>query len=59
MPHLLAVASPTAELSQFAREALWMANERDLDLVLAVREVPRLHAKLAGVETTEDIAEFA
>ncbi len=59
LPHLLAVASPTTELGQFAREALWMANERDLDLVLAVREVPRLHAKLSGIETNDDIAEFA
>ncbi len=58
-PVLFAVAAPNADLSQFAREALWMANERDLDLTLAVREIPRWRSKLSGLETADDIAEFA
>ena len=57
-PYLFAVASPTAELGEFAREALWMANERDLDLTLAVRKIPDWRAKLTGLETAEDISEF-
>ena len=31
-PHLLAVAGSGADLAQFAREALWLAQERDLGL---------------------------
>lgn len=58
-PYLFAVASPSTDLGQFAREALWMANERDLELTLAVREIPRWRAKLSGLETAENVTEFA
>ena len=57
-PHLLAVTSPTADLDQFAREALWMAQERDLDLTLAVRRVPALWARMMGLTTGEDLTAF-
>lgn len=57
--HLLAVASPSADLAQFAREALWMAQERDLKLTMAVRRVPRAWAQLMGFSTAADLAEFA
>ncbi len=39
-PYMLGVAAPATDLGQFAREALWTANERDLELTLAVREIP-------------------
>ncbi len=58
-PHLLAVATPTADLDQFAREALWMAQERDLDLTLAVRSMPGAWAELMGYTTLDDLDEFA
>ena len=58
-PHLLAVASPTADLDQFAREALWMAQERDLDMTLAVRHMPQAWAQLMGYTTYDDLAGFA
>jgi two-component system sensor histidine kinase KdpD len=58
-PYLLAVASPTADLGQFAREALWMAQERDLELTLAVRTMPRWRAQLMGYETADDLVVFA
>lgn len=58
-PHLLAIASPTADLDQFAREALWMAQERDLELTLAVRSVPETWARLMGLTTASDLAPFA
>ncbi|MBY0512253.1 MAG: DUF4118 domain-containing protein [Rhodospirillaceae bacterium] len=58
-PHLLALASPTADLDQFAREALWMAQERDLNLTLAVRKVPPGWAQLMGYTTAEDLTAFA
>jgi two-component system sensor histidine kinase KdpD len=58
-PHLLALTSPTADLDQFAREALWMAQERDLDLTLAVRKVPPAWAQLMGYTTIEDLDAFA
>lgn len=57
-PHLLAVASPTADLDQFAREALWIAQERDLDLTLAVRDVPSLWARLMGLTSAGDLSGF-
>ena len=58
-PHLLAVASPTADLDQFAREALWMAQERDLSMTLAVRSVPQIAAQLMGCTTAADLTGFA
>jgi len=58
-PQLLAVASPTADLDQFAREALWMAQERDLQLTLAIREVPQVWGELMGYVTGDDMAAFA
>ena len=58
-PVLFAVVAPSADLEQFVREALWMANERDLDLTIAIRDIPHWRAKLAGLETADDIAEFA
>ncbi len=58
-PHLLAVASPTADLDQFAREALWMAQERDLNLTLAVRKLSDGWSNLMGYTTAADLAAFA
>jgi two-component system sensor histidine kinase KdpD len=58
-PHLLAVASPTADLDQFAREALWMAQERDLDLTLAIRDIPHAWAQLMGYTTAQGLTDFA
>ena len=58
-PHLLAVATPSADLDQFAREALWMAQERDLDLTLAVRVMPPTWAQLLGLTIADDLTEFA
>ena len=58
-PHLLAVASPTADLLQFAREALWLAQERDLTLTLAVRRVGRVWARITGSDQADDLAAFA
>ena len=58
-PHLLAVASPTVDLDQFARESLWMAQERDLGMTLAVRSVPQGWAHLMGYTTIDDLADFA
>ena len=58
-PHLLAVASPTADLLQFAREALWLAQERDLTLTLAVRQEGRIWARITGSDQADDVAAFA
>ena len=58
-PYLLAVAGPTVDLDQFAREALWMAQERDLALVLAVRTTPESWAQLMGFTTAADLTDFA
>jgi two-component system, OmpR family, sensor histidine kinase KdpD len=58
-PHLLAIASPSADLDQFAREALWMAQERDLSLTLAIQRLPPLRAQLAGYSAYDDLATFA
>jgi two-component system sensor histidine kinase KdpD len=57
-PHLLAVASPTADLDQFAREALWMAQERDLELTLAVQTAPEGWSRLMGYTTGDDLTAF-
>jgi len=57
--HVLAIASPAPDLMQFAREALWAAQERDLPLTLAVRTMPRLRSELMALETIEDLAVFA
>lgn len=57
--HMLAIASPAPDLLQFAREALWIAQERDLPLTLAVRAMPRLHSELMGFDTIDDLAVFA
>jgi len=57
-PHLLAVAAPRADLDQFAREALWMAQERDLDLTLAVRAMSPTWAQLMGLTVADDLSEF-
>ena len=58
-PHLLAIASPAVDLDQFAREALWMAQERDLQLTLAIRHLPETWAQLMGLTTPADLATFA
>jgi two-component system sensor histidine kinase KdpD len=58
-PYLLAIASPSSDLLQFAREALWLAQERDLTLTLAIRRVGRITAKMTGSEQAEDLAAFA
>jgi len=58
-PHLLAVASPGPDLDQFAREALWRAQERDLNLTLAVRTVSPAWARLMAYTTAEDLKPFA
>ena len=58
-PHLLAVAGPGTELAQFAREALWLSQERDLGLTLAIQQQPHAWARIMGYETAEDIAVFA
>ncbi len=58
-PHLLAVASPAVDLDQFAREALWLAQERDLELTLAVQAVPLGWARLLGHTTADDLAPLA
>lgn len=57
--HILAIASPAPDLLQFAREALWAAQERDLPLTLAVRVMPRPQSRLMGLDTMEDLAVFA
>ncbi|MCA0201712.1 MAG: DUF4118 domain-containing protein, partial [Proteobacteria bacterium] len=57
--HMLAIASPAPDLLQFAREALWAAQERDLPLTLAVRAMPRLQSQLMGFDTMEDLVVFA
>ena len=57
--HVLAIASPSPDLLQFGREALWAAQERDLPLTLAVRVVPPLTAELLGLGTIDDLAAFA
>lgn len=57
--HMLAIASPAPDLMQFAREALWVAQERDLPLTLAVRVMPRLHSELMGLDTIDDLTVFA
>jgi two-component system sensor histidine kinase KdpD len=57
--HLLAIASPAPDLLQFAREALWAAQERDLPLTLAIRVMPRVQSELMGFDTIEDLAVFA
>lgn len=57
--HMLAIASPAPDLLQFAREALWAAQERDLPLTLAVRATPRLRSELMGLDTIRDLAVFA
>jgi len=46
-------------LDQFAREALWMAQERDLQFTLAIRDVPQVWAQLMGYVTADDMAAFA
>ncbi len=56
---MLAIASPAPDLLQFAREALWAAQERDLPLTLAVRATPRLRSELMGLDTIHDLAVFA
>lgn len=58
-PHLLAIASPTADLMQFPREALWLAQERDLTLTLAVRRVGRLWARVTGSDQAGDLGAHA
>ena len=58
-PHLLAVATPSADLDHFAREALWMAQERDLELTLAVRAMSPAWAQLMGLTIADDLTEFA
>ncbi len=58
-PHLLAVAGPATDLTQFAREALWLAQERDLSLTLAIHRKPRWQMQLMGYETADDVAVFA
>ncbi len=57
--HLLAIASPTADLLQFAREALWLAQERDLTLTLAVRRVGKVWARVTGSDQADDLEAFA
>ena len=57
--HVLALASPTPDLLQFAREALWVAQERDLPLTLAVRTTGRLQSEVRGLDTIDDLATFA
>ena len=57
--HILAIASPAPDLLQFAREALWAAQERDLPLTLAVRTMPRVRSELMGLDTIEDLGVFA
>lgn len=57
--HMLAIASPAPDLLQFAREALWAAQERDLPLTLAVRTMPRVRSELMGLDTIDDLAVFA
>ncbi|MGE3332850.1 MAG: ATP-binding protein [Rhodospirillaceae bacterium] len=57
--HMLAIASPAPDLLQFAREALWAAQERDLPLTLAIRAMSRVHSELMGFDTMEDLAVFA
>lgn len=57
--HMLAIASPAPDLVQFAREALWVAQERDLPLTIAVRVMPRLRSEFMGLDTMEDLAVFA
>jgi len=58
-PHLLAVAGPGPDLAQFARESLWLAQERDLGLTLAIHERSPTWARIMGHETAEDITVFA
>ena len=57
-PYLLAVASPGSDALQFAREALWFAQERDLTLTLAIGRVGGIAAKIAGAELAEQLAAF-
>lgn len=57
--HMLALASPAPDLLQFAREALWAAQERDLPLTLAVRATPRLRSEIMGLDTIHDLAVLA
>ncbi|MGE4064019.1 MAG: ATP-binding protein [Rhodospirillaceae bacterium] len=57
--HVLAIVSPAPDLLQFAREALWAAQERDLPLTIAIRAVPRLRAELLGLDTIDDLTVFA
>jgi hypothetical protein len=57
--HLLAVVGSTPDLQQFAREALWVAQERDLPLTIAVRIQPHLQCQALGLETIDDLAGFA
>ncbi|MGZ6352846.1 MAG: DUF4118 domain-containing protein, partial [Ktedonobacterales bacterium] len=57
-PYLLAIASPSSDVLQFAREALWLAQERDLTLTLAVRGVGGVAATLTGAEQEEHLAAF-
>ncbi len=47
-----------ADLAQFAREALWLAQERDLRLTLAVQDRPRWWTRLMGYETADELAAF-
>ncbi len=58
-PHLFAVAGPGTDLAQFAREALWLAQERDLRLTIAIQQQSRAWAQIMSHETTEDLAVFA
>src|SRR6185312_10685379 len=57
-PYLLAIASPSSDVLQFAREALWLAQERDLTLTLAVGRVGGMTAKITGAEQAEQLAAF-
>ncbi len=57
--HMLAIASPASDLLQFAREALWAAQERDLPLTIAVRTMPRLRSEIMALDTIDDLAVFA
>ena len=58
-PHLLAVAAPGPDLAQFAREALWLTQERDLGLTLAIQSGSRAWTQIMGYETAEDLTVFA
>jgi len=56
---MLAIASSAPDLLQFAREALWAAQERDLPLTVAVRTMGPLRAQILGRDTIDDLTAFA